>query len=149
MSQRTYRYFSGRPLYPFGYGLSYSHFSYSEGKLANRALRPGEPLQLEVKITNDGELEGCEVIQAYLIPHGLQGAPFHILVGIKKVCFLRGEQKTVQMAVQPANLSLVAQDGNRLFQPGEYDVYVGGGQPRSESAGAMLSFKLLGDRTSK
>lgn len=149
MQQRTYRYFSGEPLYPFGYGLSYTHFDYTEGKLANRTLRSGDPLKLEVKLKNDGDLEGCEIIEAYLIPHDLQGAPLRTLVGLKKVCLRRGEQKTVQMVVRPENLSLVAQDGRRFFQPGEYELYIGGGQPGHESAGAMLSFKLLGNSPSK
>ena len=64
MKGRTYRYFEGKPLYPFGYGLSYTTFSYSGLTLPRKALKAGDPLTAEVTVTNTGEREGDEVVAA-------------------------------------------------------------------------------------
>lgn len=143
MSNRTYRYFSGKPLYSFGYGLSYTRFAYSAAKLSTATVQADQPLKLQVKVKNEGERDGTETIEAYLIPDHRVGAPLRELVGFQKVQLRRGESKAVQMSLTPRDLSLVSPDGTRSVQPGEYKLYIGGGQP-GESAGTMLRFRVVG-----
>lgn len=143
MSNRTYRYFSGKPLYSFGYGLSYTRFAYSAAKLSTATVQADQPLKLQVKVKNEGERDGTETIEAYLIPDHRVGAPLRELVGFQKVQLRRGESKAVQMSLTPRDLSLVSPDGTRSVQPGEYKLYIGAGQP-GESAGTMLRFRVVG-----
>src|SRR5258707_9948052 len=75
MQNRTYRYFKGKPLYGFGYGLSYTHFSYSDLKLAPSQVKAGEPLEAQVTVRNDGKLAGDEVAELYLARPAAQGNP--------------------------------------------------------------------------
>ena len=72
MKHRTYRYFTGKPLYSFGYGLSYTKFAYSGLKIAHTKLQAGEPLTAEVEVKNTGRVAGCEVAQLYLLPPALR-----------------------------------------------------------------------------
>ena len=75
MEGRTYRYFEGKPLYPFGYGLSYTTFSYRGLRLPKKAINAGDPLIAEVTVTNTGKREGDEVVQLYLSFPNVPGAP--------------------------------------------------------------------------
>lgn len=143
MSGRTYRHFSGEPLYGFGYGLSYTRFGYSAGKLSASTVRAGQPLNVQVEVKNEGDRDGAETVEAYLIPKHAEGAPLRELVGFQKVQLCRGESKTVQMTLTPRELSLVAADGTRSVQQGEYELYVGGGQPE-KSSGVMMRFRVQG-----
>jgi len=143
MSNRTYRYFSGEPLYGFGYGLSYTRFGYSAGKLSSSRAQAGQPLKVQVEVKNEGERDGAETIEAYLIPEHAAGAPLRQLVGFEKTQLRRGESKTMQMTLTPRELSLVSADGTRSVEPGEYKLYVGGGQP-GQSTGTMLRFHVVG-----
>jgi beta-glucosidase len=70
MKDRTYRYFTGTPLYPFGYGLSYTHFQYAPGKLSTPVLQAGEPLTVSVQVKNAGKCDGNEAVELYLVPRG-------------------------------------------------------------------------------
>src|SRR6202044_858618 len=79
MANRTYRYFSGKPLYPFGYGLSYTKFSYSDLSLPAQAVPAGQPIGADVTVTNTGSLAGDEVVQLYLQFPSLKGAPLMAL----------------------------------------------------------------------
>ncbi|HEY5256477.1 MAG TPA: glycoside hydrolase family 3 C-terminal domain-containing protein, partial [Acidobacteriaceae bacterium] len=143
MSGRTYRYFSGQPLYGFGYGLSYTSFGYSAGKLSTSAVQAGQPLKVQVEVKNEGDRDGAETVEAYLIPEHGDGAPLRELVGFQKVQLRRGVSKTVRMTLTPRELSLVSADGTRSVQQGEYKLYVGGGQPE-KSSGVMMRFRVQG-----
>jgi beta-glucosidase len=143
MKGRTYRYFSGTPLYPFGYGLSYTSYQYSGGKLASSSIRAGEPFDASVVVKNTGDRDGDETVEFYLIPKAAKNAPLRTLVGFEKVHVLKGESETVHLAIGPRQLSLVDADGSRSVQPGEYILYVGGGQP-SADAGVSLPFHIDG-----
>jgi beta-glucosidase len=146
MNNRTYRYFSGEPLYSFGYGLSYTRFDYSAGELSTTTVQAGQPLKVQVEVKNKGKRDGTETIEAYLIPEHAVGTPLRELVGFQKMQLHRGENKTVQMTLTPRELSLVAADGTRSVEPGEYKLYIGGGQP-GQSAGIMLRFQVVGHAT--
>lgn len=143
MKNRTYRYFTGIPLYPFGYGLSYTQFEYTGGELSTNKLQAGKPLSFTVQVKNAGDLDGDETVEVYLVPKGKTNAPIQTLASFEKVYLRKGETKTVQCVINPRQLSLVAQDGSRKVQPGEYDIYVGGSQPRHDS-GIFLAFSIEG-----
>jgi beta-glucosidase len=143
MSHRTYRYFTGKPLYSFGYGLSYTQFHYSRGKLSTTDLVAGNPIDVSVDVQNTGDREGTETVEVYLVPKNVVGAPLRVLVGFEKVHVARGVTKTVRMEISPRQLSLVSSEGNRDVRPGDYDLFVGGGQPSVES-GLLLPFRIQG-----
>jgi beta-glucosidase len=143
MKGRTYRYFSGTPLYRFGYGLSYTRFRYSHGSLSSSTPRAGETLEASVQVENVGDRAGDEIIEFYMIPKAKPEAPICWLAGFQKVHLLKGETRTVRLAIDPRELSVVDMDGRRSVQSGEYDLYVGGGQPSAES-GVFLPFHIEG-----
>ncbi len=143
MKDRTYRYFTGTPLYPFGYGLSYTGFQYTDGKLASSNIEAGDPLEARVELKNTGSRDGDETVEFYLIPKARKDAPLCWLAGFEKVHVLKGETETVRIAIGSRQLSLVNADGTRSVQPGDYELYVGGGQP-STDAGLFLPFHIDG-----
>jgi beta-glucosidase len=129
MENRTYRYFKGQPLYPFGYGLSYSRFQYSNLKLSNAELHEGDPLSVDVDVSNSSDRDGDEVVQVYLTFPRLSRAPRAALVGFTRVHIAKGETRHVQISLSQRDLSIVNEAGVRLTAPGDYRVSVGGGQP--------------------
>jgi beta-glucosidase len=143
MKERTYRYFSGTPLYPFGYGLSYTRFRYSNGSLSSSTQRAGEPLEASVQVENVGAREGDETVEFYLIPKNKKEAPIRWLAGFDKVHLMKGESRTVHLKINPREQSIVDADGRRSVQSGEYELYVGGSQPSSQS-GVFLPFHIEG-----
>ncbi|MGA9670881.1 MAG: glycoside hydrolase family 3 C-terminal domain-containing protein [Terracidiphilus sp.] len=143
MKARTYRYFTGTPLYPFGFGLSYTRFRYSNGDLASAELHAGAPLAASVEVENAGDRDGDETVEAYLMPKGKPGAARWWLAGFEKVHLSRGQTKTIHISIDPRQLSLVDADGSRSIQPGDYELYLGGGQPKADS-GVSLPFRMRG-----
>ena len=129
VENRTYRYFKGQALYPFGYGLSYSRFQYSNLKLSTAELQEGEPLGVEVDVSNTSSRDGDEVVQIYLTYPGLRGAPGRALVGFARIHVAKGEMRRVQLSLSQRDLSMVNEAGVRLTAVGDYRVSVGGGQP--------------------
>jgi beta-glucosidase len=129
MANRTYRYFSGKPLYPFGYGLSYTRFSYGELKLGSKNIAAGQGLTADVTVTNTGKLAGDEVAQAYLKFPPTPGAPRVALRGFERVHLAPGESRTVHFDLKPRDLGMVTADGMPVVGAGEYTLSVGGGQP--------------------
>ena len=85
MSGRTYRYFDGEVLYPFGYGLSYTTFAYGRPRLPSTRVRAGEPVTVLVDVTNTGARAGDEVVQLYVSRPGVEGAPIRSLVGFERI----------------------------------------------------------------
>lgn len=143
MKGRTYRYFTGKVLYQFGYVLSYTNFKYTSGRLSSGVLRAGNPIAICAEVKNVGERDGDETVEAYLLAKGISGAPLRTLVGFEKVHLHQGETKSVEITIPPRQLSLVAPDGSRSVQAGEYELYLGGGQP-SRDAGVLLPFRIEG-----
>lgn len=137
MKNRTYRYFSGTPLYSFGYGLSYSRFTYTNLKLSTQSLQAGTSLRAEVDVRNTGQIAGDEVVQCYLLPpaKGNEGLSPHLqLVGFERIFLKPGERRTVAFALAPRELSEVDGQGVRSVQPGDYALSVGGSQPHDPHA---------------
>jgi beta-glucosidase len=128
-SKRSYRYSLYRPLFPFGSGLSYTHFSYSK-LLAPVRWQPGGPLKLRVTVKNDGQREGDEVVQLYL-SHGKPSAamPRVALKAFQRVRLAPGEVREVEMSVSPRDLEVIREDGSRWIDPETVSIAVGGNQP--------------------
>jgi beta-glucosidase len=129
MSQRTYRYFTGTPVYPFGYGLSYSTFEYGplEIKPIDGAVEHG--VRVTTTVTNTSSRAGEEVAQLYLDPPDFEGAPRVALRGFQRFQLQPRERKSISFELGPRDLSFVTRDGVRQIFPGEYAVTVGSGQP--------------------
>jgi len=138
MAGRTYRYYRGDPLFGFGYGLSYTHFSYG-GITALHSLPAGQALSVTAMVTNDGPLDGEEVVEVYVTPPRTGLSPERLLAGTQRVFLRAGEKRRVEFSVDARTLSLVNKDGGRAVEPGEYRVYVGGSQPLQRTDGAAFS----------
>jgi beta-glucosidase len=129
MAGRTYRYFTGQPDFPFGYGLSYTTLRYADLELSSLKLDAGENLTGRVRVTNIGSRAGEEVVQLYLSHPDRRGAPLHALVGFQRVHLQAGESKWVNFVITPRQMSLVDEEGRRAVMSGRVVLYVGGGQP--------------------
>jgi beta-glucosidase len=147
MAKRTYRYFDGQPLYPFGFGLSYSGFTYSNLKFSSSNLKAGDALTAEAEVRNTSQLDGDEVAQLYLIFPSIAGAPPRALRGFTRVHVPAGRTEHVRFKLDPRDLSLVNQAGTRVIAPGEYRLTVGGGQPGTGIAEVDGRFSIVGEVT--
>ena len=145
MKNRTYRYFTGEPLYPFGYGLSYSTFEYSGMKLSSPTLQAGNPIDVEVDVKNTGKREGDEVVELYISFPKVPGTPLKALRGFTRVHLAAGEQKHVKLTLNPRDLSYVNEAGDRLVGAGDYVITVGEGQPGTMAAHADSHLTIQGE----
>jgi beta-glucosidase len=144
MQGRTYRYFTGAPLYPFGFGLSYTHFSYAQPVLSASQLKAGETLQASVTVRNDGKRDGDEVVQLYLDAPDQPLAPQHALIGFQRVHLAAGASRRISFELTPRQLSSVDAAGQRAVEAGHYRLFLGGGQP-GNSDGVAAAFTITGD----
>ena len=144
MTNRTYRYFTGEPLWGFGYGLSYSDFKWSNVKLSAANLKAGEPLTVDADVKNTSAMKGEAVSEIYLKAPASAGAPRHALVGFVRTPLNGMQQQHIHVVIDPRSLSTVSADGNRSVEPGEYTVFVGGAQPGKDSSGASQGFTITG-----
>ncbi|HEX2760007.1 MAG TPA: glycoside hydrolase family 3 C-terminal domain-containing protein, partial [Rhizomicrobium sp.] len=127
MSNRTYRYFKGKPLYAFGHGLSYTKFTYGGLKLSAGTLQAGSNLGVDVTVKNSGKRAGDEVAELYLSFPQAPGMPVRALRGMKRVTLAPGESRTLHFDLSPRDLSSVTAAGERIVAPGAYRLTVGGG----------------------
>ena len=146
MKNRTYRYFDGQPLYPFGFGLSYSKFEYSNLKLSAPTLNAGDPLSVDVEVKNSSQTEGDEVVQLYLGFPQIPGAPRRALRAFSRVHIAGGETRPVHFTLSPRDLSAVTEAGDRVVGTGTYQIFVGGGQPETAAPGARTELTVSGDQ---
>jgi beta-glucosidase len=152
MAKRTYRYFTGEPLYPFGYGLSYTSFAYHNARVSNASVPADGSVNISVDVSNSGKVSGDEVVQLYLTHEGVAVAPQRALSGFRRIHLESGEQKTVTFQLNNQQLSLVDEAGNHRVVPGQVRVWIAGGQPVSRSglpkpAGAETHFRIVGTAT--
>ena len=147
MKGRTYRYFRGEPLWPFGYGLSYTQFRYGELAVPQLPIRAGDALHVAVKVTNTGALSGDEVVQLYLTFPDIPGAPLRALRGFQRVHLAAGASQRVEFQLQPRALSMVTDTGEIIVPEGRYSVSVGGGQPGTAAASVSARFEVEGGIT--
>lgn len=132
MDGRTYRYFKGKPLYPFGYGLSFGNFKYKQLRIPSRS-KAGDAITCRVKLWNTSKRAGEEVAQCYLSFQDWPGkAPIRALKGFQRVSLGPGEQKVLEFTIPPSQLTLPDAQGNPQFPTGKLLLSVGGGQPGME-----------------
>jgi beta-glucosidase len=142
MANRTYRYFTGDVLYPFGYGLSYSTFTYN-----NLAVTPGsgatnQPVSVTVDVTNTSGRDGDEVAQVYVTDQAASAAvPIRSLAAFKRVPVGAGQTVTVEFSLAPKCFSFINASNKRVVEPGSFSICVGGGQPIAAYGGATPQTK--------
>ena len=130
MQGRTYRYFKGEPLYPFGHGLSYTRFEYDNLRLSARSVRAGEGLTVSADVRNVGGRAGEEVVQLYVTDvASAYPVPVRSLAGLSRVRLNPGERRRVSFKLDARQLSVIDDRGRRVVEPGEFTVSVGGKQP--------------------
>ena len=144
MEGRTYRYFKGKPLYPFGYGLSYTTFSYSGLTLPQAAVNAGDPVAADVTVTNTGKTVGDEAVQLYLKFPGVKGAPLIALRGFQRIHLEPGASQKVHFDLKNRDLGMVTEDGNPIIAGGDYTISIGGGQPDTGAPGVTGHFRVEG-----
>ena len=128
MANRTYRYYHGEPLYPFGYGLGYTRFAYSDARYADG--------QMTVTVENTGACDGDEVIQVYVKDHDSPFAvPCHSLCAFRRVALHKGERAMVTLPIRDEAFAAYDEDGHLTTLGRHFTLYVGGSQPdpRSEA----------------
>jgi beta-glucosidase len=142
MKGRTYRYFTGTPLYRFGYGLSYTKFSYSNLTVPAGAVAAGKTVTVQATVTNTGSRAGDEVAQLYLSFPDVAGAPLRALRGFERVHLEPGASATVGFELKPRDLSMVTESGEPIEAGGKYTITVGGGQPNTGASGVTGTFDV-------
>jgi beta-glucosidase len=138
MEGRTYRYMEQEPMYPFGYGLSYTRFEYSDIKLSSKKVKTDEAADVMVTVTNTGQYEGEDVVQLYITDmEATVRVPLYSLKGFTRVTLKPGESKTIKFTVTPEMLMLINDKGESVPESGEFNISIGGSLPcaRSEELG--------------
>jgi len=130
MQGRTYRYFKGDPLYPFGFGLSYSKFKYTNLRFSSKAVKAGDSITVSAEVQNFGDRGGEEVVQLY-ISNLASSVPAAIrtLAGFKRVYLKPGEKRSISFTLTPRQMSFIDDSGRRVIVPGKFMVSIGGKQP--------------------
>ncbi len=129
MTSRTYRYFTGTPLYPFGYGLSYTTFAYSDLEVPPAVAAGGE-VSVKVNVTNTGKMAGDEVVQLYLTDEKASTPrPLRQLEGFTRITLEPGESRRVEFILKPEQFSIINNRETRVIEPGWFTICVGGRQP--------------------
>jgi beta-glucosidase len=146
MRGRTYRFFKGEPLYPFGHGLSYTKFRYGNLKVSARSVKAGESIRVSADVWNAGGRAGDEVVQLYLTDvNASVPVPVRSLQGTTRVSLKPGERRRVSFALTPSQMAVVDDRSARVVEPGEFVVSVGGRQPvLKESADADTTSVVTG-----
>ena len=151
MEGRTYRYFRQSPLYPFGFGLSYTNFAYTDLNLP-KEVKMGENITVSVKVTNTGDRDGDEVVQLYLTDEKASTPrPIRSLEGFKRISLKKGESQIVSFTLEPRQLSMINDKDKQVVEPGFFTVAIGGEQPgftgaaKAETTGTLSGkMKLIG-----
>ncbi len=144
MANRTYRYFSGTPLWGFGYGLSYTKFKWSGLKLSSAKVNAGDSMTVDASVVNVGGMKGDAVTEVYVKAPGA-GARRHALVGFSRSSVAPGKTERVNITIDPRSLSTVDAEGKRCINAGEYEVFVGSAQP-GEGDGVSATFTVVGSK---
>ena len=134
MDNRTYKFFKEKPLYPFGFGLSYTSFSYYDMQAKKVKFVPEEDVEVTVKVCNTGEREADEIVECYLRDEEASvRVPIHKLCGMKRVTLKSGEETTVTFVIEGKQFTIINEEGEHLYEPGKFTLYAGGCQPDAYS----------------
>lgn len=152
MANRTYRYFSGDPLFPFGYGLNYTTFRYSHPRVSRESFPADGSVTVSADVTNRGAMDGDEVVQLYLTHEGVAGAALQELHGFQRIHLARGQTRTLTFKIRDRDLSVVEPDGQRRIVSGTVKAWIGGGQPPAAAKklagdGVSAQFRITSERT--
>ncbi|QOR76077.1 MAG: beta-glucosidase BglX [Thermoflavifilum sp.] len=127
------------PLYPFGYGLSYAHFTYGPLQLDKEVLMPGDQLHVRVTLTNDGDRDGTEIVQLYIRDRVADVTqPVKVLKGFQRVFLKKGESKTLEFTLSADDLRIYDRHMHYRYEPGVFDVFVGGNSRDVQQASFTL-----------
>ena len=151
MKGRTYRYAEKTPLYPFGYGLSYTRFAYRDAAVSSARVRAGDTVTVSATVENVGKVPGDEVVQLYVKDLEASCAvPLHDLRGFLRVRLDPGEAQTITFDLAPRDLMMVDDAGKRVLEPGRFRATIGGSQPDARSAAltgqspVAIEFEVVG-----
>jgi beta-glucosidase len=134
MKGRTYRYLEAEPLYPFGYGLSYTRFEYSDLKVSKPRITGEESVKVSATVTNSGTRTSDEVVQLYVKDlEASSVVPHHDLRAFERITLAPGESRTLDFTLTPRDLSLIDDRGKRVLEPGAFRITLGGSQPDARS----------------
>jgi beta-glucosidase len=151
MANRTYRYFKGDPLFPFGYGLSYTKFRYSNPRVSSESIAADGTVTISADVTNSGAVAGDEVVQLYLTHENVEGASLRELRGFQRIHLAPGQSKTVKFNLSNRDVSIVDAAGKREIVSATVKAWVGGGQPalaeKFASEGVNTQFKITSEST--
>ncbi len=145
MESRTYRYMTKEPMYPFGFGLSYTSFTYSDEYIAAHKIKKGQSTEVGCMVSNNGNCESTEKVQLYITDNEASIAtPLYALKGIKCITLKPGESRKVVFTVSPDMLELINEDGDAIFEKGDFTLFIGGSLPteRSLKLGAPKPVKI-------
>jgi beta-glucosidase len=142
MTGRTYRYMTEEPLYPFGFGLSYSRFEYGDLQVDKSNTALGDSINVSLTLRNCGDSDSAEVAQFYL--SDIQAStivPLHHLVGFERVNLKTGESRSLKFTITPEMMSFFNDEGKLTLEPGQFRLEVGGCSPskRGQELGAPMS----------
>jgi beta-glucosidase len=143
MAGRTYRYMTAEPMYPFGYGLSYGKFDYSNLKLSATSVKKNQPVNVDVTLTNSGNMEAEEVAQLYITNLNTKiSVPLFSLKAFKRIKLKPNESTLLHFTVTPEMMSYVDNDGKSVLSAGDIKVTVGGASPLKRSVDLGISKPL-------
>ncbi|MEJ6979643.1 glycoside hydrolase family 3 C-terminal domain-containing protein [Pedobacter sp. P351] len=143
MDNRTYRYFKNKPLYGFGYGLSYTTFKYDQLAVPAKVIK-GKNVLVSVRVTNTGKLEGEEVAQLYVVNQNSSvKAPLKALKGFERITLKAGESKIVKFTLSPKDLSYISSKGLSIQFTGKVNIAVGGNQPDELHTSSNVTQKII------
>jgi beta-glucosidase len=143
MAGRTYRYFKGPVLYPFGYGLSYTTFHYDSLSVDN-PVHPTDSLHLTIHVKNTGPAESDEITQVYISALDARvPVPIRCLRGFRRIHLRPGEEQSLRFSVAPDAFTVIDDKMQRVHLPGRYGIAAGGGQPGSSRPGTSNSVETI------
>lgn len=143
MKGRTYRYFEGEPLYPFGYGLSYANFKYSNLQVPSNA-KTGDTINVSVVVENSGQIDGDEIVQLYVKhPDEKINVPIFAMEGFKRISLKTGERKTINFNLDPRKLAIINSQNQRVETAGTINIFIGGSQPLQKNISNGMVIKSV------
>ena len=134
MKGRTYKYMEDDPMYPFGFGMSYSEFSYGKAEVSSGVVSEESPVQLSVEVSNKGAVKSDEVVQLYVkdLKASVQVPNFQ-LAGVRRISLDPNETMKVTFQLSHNMFEMVNESGERIVEPGYFKVFVGGSSPMKRS----------------